>query len=88
MDGGGPRDNSQQERLLPSFQERLPLAMSSSSISKKGGWGLPRTLGCSGPGDTLAGPHLGLSQVSIYKVTVMLPTRVRAPNLLLLFTPV
>ena len=74
MDTGGPGDNSQQGRLLPSFQEWLPPAMSSSNISKKGGWGLPTEhWGVQGQETHWRDHTLASPRVSIYKVTVMPP---------------
>ena len=63
MDTGGPGDNSQQERLLPSFQEWLPPSHEFQQHQEKAWLGFAhRTLGCSETGDTRAGPHLALSQ--------------------------
>ena len=72
----------------PHSRNGCPLAMSSSNIRKKHGWGLPTEHWVVQRQETHGLDHtLPSPRVSIYKVKVMLLTS-RGLNSLLLFTPV
>ena len=72
---GGPSDNSQQKRLLPSFREWLPPSHELQRHQEKGWVGSAhRPLGSPGTGNTPAGPTLTSPRASTYRVKVRLLT--------------